>query len=246
MDDAGLQRVAGWAAHLPAADVRALAAAAAAGHLQQLRSASGSSTLRHACESLDADIAAGLHGTAVKGALLGALAMRHHMQAQTSIDVVWTGPTSFVQTGRLTSAVVTGLIGEAQEEILLIGYAVHTEQAVAQSLRSAAEAGVEVTLLLEHPDDNPKFTGYGSAFPEVPARRLRWPQDQRDAGGAALHAKVLVIDRRTALIGSANITGWALQRNLECGLLVRDRRVAQSIAAHVDGLVSSGQLQPSG
>ncbi|WP_425454039.1 phospholipase D-like domain-containing protein [Nocardioides immobilis] len=39
-----------------------------------------------------------------------------------------------------------------------------------------------------------------------------------------MHAKVLVVDRRTALVGSANLTGHALERNLECGLLVRGGR----------------------
>ncbi len=36
-----------------------------------------------------------------------------------------------------------------------------------------------------------------------------------------MHAKVLVVDGRTALVGSANVTGSAMERNLECGLLVR-------------------------
>lgn len=72
--------------------------------------------------------------------------------------------------------------------------------------------------------------------------RLHWPAAARP-DHASLHAKVLVIDGRSAMIGSANITGAALARNLECGLVVRCGPVPVSIAAHVRRLVRLGVLQ---
>jgi phosphatidylserine/phosphatidylglycerophosphate/cardiolipin synthase-like enzyme len=48
-----------------------------------------------------------------------------------------------------------------------------------------------------------------------------------------MHAKILIVDRRTALIGSANLTGSALQRNLECGLLVRGGHIPGQLAEHL-------------
>lgn len=44
-----------------------------------------------------------------------------------------------------------------------------------------------------------------------------------------MHAKVQVVDRRTALVGSANLTGYGLERNLECGLLVTGGAVPQAL-----------------
>ncbi len=55
-----------------------------------------------------------------------------------------------------------------------------------------------------------------------------------------MHAKVLVVDCRTALVGSANLTGHALERNLECGLLIRGGTVPTLL---VDHLLSAGGLQ---
>lgn len=48
-----------------------------------------------------------------------------------------------------------------------------------------------------------------------------------------MHAKVLVVDRRVALVGSANLTGYGLERNLECGLLVRGGLVPAALAEHL-------------
>ncbi|MGH3977634.1 MAG: phospholipase D-like domain-containing protein [Pseudonocardiaceae bacterium] len=100
------------------------------------------------------------------------------------------------------------------------------------------QRGAEITLVNERPADNPAFHGPATAFTHLPARRLRWPANRRP-GAASLHAKVLVIDRTVALVGSANVTSSAVARNLECGLLVRDAVVAGDIAQHVDDLVGS-------
>lgn len=244
MDEVTSARVVDLARRLPVGDVRVLAAAAAGGAhvVEQLRGSVAGASVRDACDDVLATLSSGVGGRQLSGALLGAAAMRQRDLADTRIDVVWTGPSSHVQTGRLTSAVITDLIDEAESEVLLVGYAVHSEPTVEAALERASAHGVDITLLLERTADNPSFHGAGVPFPGVVARRLAWPRDQRPDGGAALHAKVLVIDRRVALIGSANVTGWALQRNLECGLLVRDARVAAVVVAHVEGLGRAGHL----
>ena len=50
-----------------------------------------------------------------------------------------------------------------------------------------------------------------------------------------MHAKILVVDRRIALVGSANLTGHALERNLECGVLIRGGPVPGQLVAHLLG-----------
>lgn len=55
-----------------------------------------------------------------------------------------------------------------------------------------------------------------------------------------MHAKILVVDRKSALVGSANLTGYGVERNLECSLLVRGGHLPAALAKHVlnaDGLV---------
>jgi phosphatidylserine/phosphatidylglycerophosphate/cardiolipin synthase-like enzyme len=132
----------------------------------------------------------------------------------------------------LTLAVLADLIGEASEEIILVSYATLPPIQVRSALSQAANRGVHVTTLLERHADNPNFIAHSDPLPELDARRLCWPANQRPTG-ASMHAKVLVIDRRTALVTSANLTGYGLERNLECGLLIRGGTVPASIALHL-------------
>lgn len=75
-------------------------------------------------------------------------------------------------------------------------------------------------MLTERNADNPGYAPAGTPFPGLDAVRLHWPAPQRPPG-AALHAKIVVVDDRVALVGSANLTSRAMEANLECGILIR-------------------------
>jgi phosphatidylserine/phosphatidylglycerophosphate/cardiolipin synthase-like enzyme len=59
----------------------------------------------------------------------------------------------------------------------------------------------------------------------------------------ALHAKIIVVDDRIALVGSANLTGRAMEANLECGILIRGGRQPRAISEHIAELRAQGCLQ---
>ena len=147
------------------------------------------------------------------------------------MSVVWTGPTSTRSSGRLTIGVIADLIAEAVREIVLVSYATVPSLPIREALQRAQESGVELILLLESPEENAAFTGRKLPFPGLQARRLHWPSSSR-APGASMHAKVLVVDRQVALVGSANLTGYGLERNLECGVLIRGGELPARIAQH--------------
>lgn len=158
--------------------------------------------------------------------------------AQPTLTPVWTGPNSHAGPARLTLAVVADLIAEAHGDVVLASYATIPGPDVRFALGQAADRGVAITLLLERHQDNPAFQAHGDPFPGLPARRLAWPAGARPPG-ASMHAKVLVVDGRTALVGSANLTGHGLERNLECGLLIRGGPVPAQLRDHLlaaDGL----------
>ena len=64
--------------------------------------------------------------------------------------------------------------------------------------------------------------------------------DQGDGPGAVLHAKAVVHDSELVFVTSANLTPKALERNIEAGLLVRDRALAQTLASHFQRLIDTG------
>jgi phosphatidylserine/phosphatidylglycerophosphate/cardiolipin synthase-like enzyme len=231
------------AERLPAADVRQLARAARAGvsSVRSLRATTASPVMRNTCDQLlsrldrvDPIYLAGLlDGTA------RAVERAHHHQ---SVDVVWTGPESGVATSRLTAATVIDLIEQAHHEILLVSFATQTEPGISAALEAASARDVSITLLAERHADNPSYSPAGIPFPDLDARRLHWPAAQRPPG-AALHAKVIVVDDRIALVGSANLTSRAMETNLECGIVIRGGPQPRAIHDHIIGLHATGILR---
>ena len=210
------------------------------GSVRQLRARTPAPVLRNACDQL----LTRLNGEDpyLAGLLAGAARAIERTRRHQSIDVVWTGPDSGVTTGRLTAATVTELIGQARREILLVSYATQSEPAIHAALTDAASRGVEITLLAEKHTDNPAYTARGTPFPGLPATRLHWPASQRPPG-AALHAKIIVVDDRIALITSANLTGRAMEANLECGILLHGGPQPRAIRDHITGLQAHGYLR---
>jgi len=182
-----------------------------------------------------------LTGAGVALALRVGLAARRASAAHRA-QPVWTGPGA-QGAERLTAGVLHELVAGARERVLLVSYAAFTLPALAKDLSGAVERGCAVDVLFETTEDSTgAYDGHGVPFSQVAGiRRWRWPAIARPAG-AALHAKVLVIDGQRALIGSANLTHRALTSNLEAGILIRDPAVAGALEQHVRQLRSAGVL----
>jgi len=65
-----------------------------------------------------------------------------------------------------------------------------------------------------------------------------------DGPSGVLHAKAVVVDDESLFLTSANLTEAALDRNIELGLLVRDRALAASVVRHFGALIDRGLLLP--
>lgn len=86
--------------------------------------------------------------------------------------------------------------------------------------------------------------------------KVEWPGSSRpnvyydprapdpDGPGGVLHAKAVVADDEAVSVTSANLTGAALDRNIEIGLLVRDPALATSVTTHFRTLIERGLLSP--
>ena len=232
MSETLAEQAVGWARQLPLVDLRALAGAARAGPaaLARLRADASHAETLLACASVAQLVSAG-DGDYVAGLLDGAAAQLRGSDNQV-LDVVWTGPLSSVNSSRLTTAVIGGLLAEAQHEIILVSYASYPPRPVFDALTDAAARAVEIILVAERPADRPGFRGLDIPLPGLPCTRLHWPATARKTE-ASLHAKILLVDGHTALVGSANFTGHAMERNLECSLLLRGGPVPGQIRQHL-------------
>jgi phosphatidylserine/phosphatidylglycerophosphate/cardiolipin synthase-like enzyme len=68
--------------------------------------------------------------------------------------------------------------------------------------------------------------------------------DDSDPEAGVLHAKVVVVDDGRVFMTSANLTSRAMDRNVEAGLLVFDRDLAQSTVARFQTLIDRGMVVP--
>jgi hypothetical protein len=175
-------------------------------------------------------------------------------------DLVLSGPEAVGVPTRDTAAVMHALLAEATEEVLLVGYAIHNARQIFEPLarRMALEPTLRVWCCLDirRPfNDTSLADGLVRRFardfvthhwswepkPEVyyDPRSLEIPGAHR----SSLHAKCVVVDRRAALVTSANFTDAAQERNIECGVIMRHRPIVERLHRYFTALCESKQLR---
>ena len=168
-------------------------------------------------------------------------------------DLVLSGPDAPGVPTRDTAAVMHTLIEGARKEVLLVGYAVYNGKKLFQPLadRMAANPNLKVTFCL----NIERRRGDTTVAADIAARflddfrRRQWPwqplprlfYDPRALDPAAhtrtsLHAKVLIVDRRSAMVTSANFTEAAQRRNVETGVLITYPPFVTRLADYFAGL----------
>jgi cardiolipin synthase A/B len=141
------------------------------------------------------------------------------------------------------------LVESAKREVLLVTYAAYKAERALDLLRSVTERGVQVALIIELSEESGgkiSFDALDSIRTRVPrARVFYWPLQRRARNPTgmygAMHVKCLVVDRKMALVSSANLTDLALDLNMELGLLVSGV-VPSRLAGHFDQLILRGEL----
>ena len=178
------------------------------------------------------------------------------------IELVTTGPDVSGISNRDTSVVVRELFAAATESVLASGYAIHQGRRVFQTLadRMLEIPQLKVRLFLDIQRGQGDTTIERDLIRRFSERfrSHQWPKDrplpdlffdprslETDTDRrACLHAKCVVIDNERVFISSANFTQAAQRRNLEVGLQIRSRDVADRIVRYFNGLVEKKLLTP--
>ena len=193
----------------------------------------------------------GLPGAAVATALRAAADSVERVRASQAIEVVWTGPATPEVPVRLTPEVLAEVICSARSTLILVSFAAYKIAEVSAELAAAAASAVDVRLVLETGGADGgtlKGPGAAAAFTELAGKVsfYQWPADKRPLlpGGkhGSMHAKAALADEHTALVTSGNLTGHAMNANMELGLLVRGGPVPRRLARHFRQLMMDGVL----
>jgi phosphatidylserine/phosphatidylglycerophosphate/cardiolipin synthase-like enzyme len=173
--------------------------------------------------------------------LLGAAEARERVERELSVELVWTGPTTRFVPTRRTEQVLLDLIASANSDLFLVSFVTYDIRSVAIAMNEAVSRGVRVRVLLE------ASTSHGGTLNVDPAATMRasvpraefftWKERQEPFVDGKVHAKVAVVDAARAFITSANLTGHALEKNMEAGVLVNGGRVPKTLSDHLQALV---------
>jgi cardiolipin synthase A/B len=161
------------------------------------------------------------------------------------VELLFTGPG--VDHIRRTEQGLLEVIRSSRRSLWVVSYVVAgAVQDLLTALQERASAGVAVSILLDHKLDNAHM-GFQRLSNDAPGCQVyMWPDQHRQlASGyyAALHAKCAVADGRKAFVSSANLTGHAMDHNLEVGYLVTGGATPQTLERYLDRLVEEEVLR---
>jgi phosphatidylserine/phosphatidylglycerophosphate/cardiolipin synthase-like enzyme len=180
-----------------------------------------------------------------------AAAAQYYREAQ-SIELVWTGPGVMGLPLRRTDQALLDVIDAAQRSLLVVSFAVYKIPTITQALVRAFERRVSVRICVEAPEPSGQRMAYDTIQalgPEVQQRAkiYIWPRDQRPSDPignvGSLHAKCAVADDQMLFISSANLTGYAMNLNIELGTLIHGGPLPARVATYYARLIESGVLK---
>ncbi len=169
------------------------------------------------------------------------------------VDLVWSGPEVAGLHARDTRRVFEELLGLSKHSLWISTYVFfdgpRTFDVLARRMDEIAE--LQVTLLLNIQRKRGDTTAAEKLIRRFAERfwKFEWPGTARprvffdprsleiEVQSGVLHAKAVIADDDSVFITSANLTEAALERNIELGLLVRDRALASSITTHFRTLI---------
>jgi phosphatidylserine/phosphatidylglycerophosphate/cardiolipin synthase-like enzyme len=175
-------------------------------------------------------------------------------------DLVWSGPEVPGLHARDTRRVYEELLGSAEHSIWASTYAFFDGPKAFEVLarRMETKPALRVTLLLNIQRKWGDTTASEYLVRGFTERfwKTDWPGSLRpnvfydpraldlEGPGGVLHAKAVVADDEAVFITSANLTEAALDRNIELGVLIRDRAFALTIGGYFQTLIDRDLLKP--
>lgn len=164
--------------------------------------------------------------------------------SQQSTELVWTGPTTpFVSTRRTEQALLQ-VINAAEQTLFITSFVTYDVTTIVKAINAASDRGVVISMLLELSQDHGgtiTFDAIGKMRTLVPTAKLYiWREKAEAYSGGSVHAKVAVADGRICFITSANLTGYAMERNMELGVLISGGDLPSLLGAHLQALADIG------
>jgi phosphatidylserine/phosphatidylglycerophosphate/cardiolipin synthase-like enzyme len=162
-------------------------------------------------------------------------------------ELVWTGPTTPFVSARRTEQALLQVINASQSELYVTSFVAHDVSGIVSALDMANSRGVAIHLLLESSQDQGgkiSFDIVSNMKKKIPtAHYYRWGDRSEEFISGSLHAKVAVADGEICFITSANLTGYAMEKNMEAGVLIKGGIIPEQLRQHLRALIDMRVVQ---
>ena len=153
------------------------------------------------------------------------------------IEIVATGPELIKYGVRSFESVLEEMIDSAQREILAVSYVISTGAfPIIKRMVRAAERGVRVSVVINSLQDTSEEIRNYITNNQKRLQQLFRVTSFRDIKGYNIHAKVVVVDRRKVVVGSANLSWRGIAENYEIGIVI-EGEPAWKIAGLIEELI---------
>lgn len=163
--------------------------------------------------------------------------------SEQSTELVWTGPTTPFISARRTEQALLQIINSAEQSLFITSFVAYDVSSIVKALNAASERDVEIAMLLESSQEhggsiNVDVIGKMRAL--VPHARLyAWRSKAEEFIDGRVHAKAVVADDHSCFITSANLTGYAMERNMEAGVLITGGHIPNLLGEHLRSLIDT-------
>ena len=165
-----------------------------------------------------------------------------------STELVWTGPTTPFVSARRTEQALLQVIGAAKQNLFITSFVTYDVSTIVKALNDASTRGVGISMLLESSQDHGgsiSFDVIGKMRTLVPSAKLyAWRERSAPFADGRVHAKVAVADCDVCFITSANLTGHAMEQNMEAGVLLSGGHIPRLLHDHLQALVDTKTVSP--
>lgn len=209
----------------------------------------GTATAKAVVERLvDAWRATSIGSSELASMLLAASHAFENVSKHQSTELVWTGPTTPFVSARRTEQALLQVIGAAKKILFVTSFVAYDVSTIVKALNDAGTRGVSVSMLLESSQDHGgsiSFDVIGKMRTLVPAAKLyAWRERAAPFADGRVHAKVAVADGDVCFITSANLTGHAMEQNMEAGVLLTGGQIPRLLHDHLQALVDTKTVAP--
>lgn len=110
----------------------------------------------------------------------------------------------------------------------------NTTMPIINALIRAKQKGVDVDVIIDASSWNKKLTSENKKT--ITYLKQHDVNAKQDSKKTTLHSKVVVIDNNTVIVGSTNIGYYALTKNHEANILIKDENIAQQFENYFEFL----------